>query len=312
MRLVLLFAVTALLSAAAEPPEAMQRARQAYDLARSGQFDAAIAELQEASRIAPANALYRSAMGGILERQGKWEPAVAAFREAVRLDPANPKLLEKLESVSLEWGALLARERRFRAGLLHAQQTASRFPNSSRVHLMLGLFQTRNQQNVAAVAAYRRALTLDPDSSDASAGLAIAQSSAGLVNDAEATLIAGLKKFPNDALHRQAYGVLLARMAESGSAPPARAIQMLESALAIDATLAEAHYQLGSLALAREDAAGALTHLEAAARNGLDDSRLHYAMARALRRTGRLDDAARHMDAFRQRKQAEEPPGVQP
>ncbi|MBL8210602.1 MAG: tetratricopeptide repeat protein [Bryobacterales bacterium] len=306
-----LLVLTAALATAAEPPEAMQRARQAYDLARSGQFDAAIAELQEACRIAPANPLYRSAMGGILERQAKWESAVAAFREAIRLDPANPKLLQKLESVSLEWGAILARERRFRAGLRHAQQTAAQFPNSASVHLMLGLFQTRNQQNVAAVTAYRRALSLDPDSADASVGLAIAQSSAGLARDAEATLLGGLKKFPNDALHRQAYGVLLARMAESGSTPADRAIQMLESALAIDATLPEAHYQLGSLALANEDAAAALRHLEAAARNGLDDARLHYAMARALRRAGRAEDAARHMEAFRQRKLAEEL-GVQP
>lgn len=312
MRLAALVALFAILAPAAEPPEAMQRARQAYDLARSGQVDAALVELQEACRIAPANALYRSAIGGLLERQGKWEPAVAAFQEALRLDPANPKLQQKLESVSLEWGAILARERRFRAGLLHARQTASQFPGSAPAHLMLGLFETRNQQNVAAVQAYRRALTLDPDSSDASVGLAIAQSSAGLTKDAEATLLAGLKKFPQDALHRQAYGVLLARMAESGATTPDRAIQMLESALAIDATLAEAHYQLGSLALAREDAATALTHLETAARTGLDDSRLHYAMARALRRLNRADDAARHMDTFRQRKQTEEPAGVQP
>ena len=97
-------------------------------------------------------------------------------------------------------------------------------------------------------------------------------------------------------MHRQAYGVLLARMAESGDAPAGRAVNMLESALALDPSLAEAHYQLGNLALARDDAASAAHHFEAAARNGLDDSRLHYAAARALRRLGKTDEAARHMD----------------
>jgi tetratricopeptide (TPR) repeat protein len=289
----------------------MERARRAYDLARSGEFDPAIAELQEASRIAPANPLYRSALGGIFERQGKLEQAVAAFGEAYRLDSTNPKINERLESVSLEWGAVLAREKRFRAGLAHARETAARFPKSSRVFLMLGLFETRNQQNLAAVEAYRRALALEPDSADASVGLGVAQSSAGLMKEAEATFLAGLKKFPKDAMHRQAYGVLLARMAESGATSPDRAAQMLESALALDASLAEAHYQLGSLALARDDAASAASHFEAAARNGLDDSRLHYSAARAFRRLGKADEAARHMDLFRQRKQAETAPGGQ-
>ncbi len=113
-------------------------------------------------------------------------------------------------------------------------------------------------------------------------------------------------------MHRQAYGVLLARMAESGTAPPERAVQMLESALRLDPKLAEAHYQLGGLALARDDAAGALKHFQAAAQNGLDDSRLHYATARALRRLGNADDGAREMELFRQRKQAEEAAMVQP
>ena len=294
----------------AENPEAMARARHAYELARGGQLDEALAELAEAVRIAPSNSLYRSALGGIYERAGKLEEAVAAFAEAVRLDPANPALSAHLESVSLDWGAALARSRRFRAGLAHARVTAGRFPKSARAYLMLGLFQTRNQQNLAAVTAYRRAVELDPESADASIGLGVAQSSAGLVKEAEATFEAGLKKFPKDAMHRQAYGVLLARMAESGEAPAGRAVKMLGSALALDPSLAEAHYQLGSLVLAGNDAASATVHFEAAARNGLDDSRLHYSMARALRRLGKTDESARHMELFRQRKQSEASPGV--
>ena len=300
---------TANQSGAAEPPEAMVRARHAYELARAGDTASAITELQDACRLAPRNALYRSALGGIYERAGKLEDAVAAFSEAVKLDPANPKLAGHLESVSLDWGAALAREKRFRAGLAHARATADRFPQSAAAFLMLGLFETRNQQNLAAVAAYQRALQLDPDSADASVGLAVAQSSAGLVNEAASTLEAGLQKFPRDAMHRQAYGVLLVKMTESGAASPERAEKMLESALALDPSLAEAHYQLGSLALARGDANAALQHFGTAGHNGLDDSRIHYAMARALRRLSRNDEAEQQMELFRRRKQAE---SVQP
>jgi Flp pilus assembly protein TadD len=104
--------------------------------------------------------------------------------------------------------------------------------------------------------------------------------------------------------------VLLARMAESGDAPAGRAVAMLESALALDPSLAEAHYQLGSLALTSNDAAAAVLHFEAAARNGLDDSRMHYATARALRRLGKANESVRHMELFRKRKQSEESRGV--
>lgn len=296
-------------AAAAEPPEAMKLARRAYEQAQAGQFPEAIAGLRQAARLAPANALYRSALGGIHERQGQLEEAVAAFGEAARLDPNDQRIRAHFESVSLDWGAVLAREHRFRAGLVFARETAARFAGSARAQLMLGLFLTRNQHNLAAVDAYRRALTLDPASADASVGLGIAQSSAGMVKEALATFEAGLVLFPADAMHRQALGVLLARLAETGDAAAAeRARAMLESALAIDPKLAEAHYQLGSLALARGDARAAIVCFDAAAEQGLDDSRLHYAAARALRRAGRGGDAEARLQLFRQRKASEQLP----
>jgi Flp pilus assembly protein TadD len=290
----------------AEPAEAMSRARKAYELVRAGQEEQAIAELTEAARIAPRNALYRSALGGIYERQGRMEPAILEFAEAVRLDPSNQKLSERLENLSLEWGAQLAKERRFRAGLAHAKLTAARFPKSAPAHIMLGLFETRNQQNVAAVQAYQRALELDPTSEHASVGLGIAQTSAGLTKEAAATFRQGLQQFPHSATHREAYGVLLVKLAESGEATADEAIRMLHEALALDASRAEAHYQLGSLALVRDDANEALTQFASAAKNGLDDSRLHYAMARALRRIGKREEAARQVGLFEQRKRVEE------
>ncbi len=293
-------------SRAPEPPEAMALARRAYELARSGNAAEAASSLREAARLAPRNALYRAALGGVYERQGKLEEAVAAFEQAVRLDGANVKLREHLESVSLDYGAVLARERRYRAGLALARQTVALFSQSSPAYLMLGLFETRNRENLAAVSAYRRALELNPESADASVGLGMAQSSAGLIQDAEKTFQAGLKRFPRDAMHRQAYGVLLVKMAETGAAKRSSAVEMLESALKMDPSLAEARYQLGSLALADDDAATAAREFALAAANGLDDSRLHYAYARALRRLGKDREAEQRLQLFRERKKAEE------
>jgi Flp pilus assembly protein TadD len=81
---------------------------------------------------------------------------------------------------------------------------------------------------------------------------------------------------------------------------------MLQSALQLDPTLAEAHYQLGSLALAREDLPTAASEFAAALGNGLDDSRIHYALARTLRRSGKPEEAEKHLRLFRERKSAEQ------
>ncbi|MBS1825430.1 MAG: tetratricopeptide repeat protein [Acidobacteria bacterium] len=293
------------LSQGAEPPEAMTLARRAYDAARGGRLEAAAKDLQEASRLAPKNPLYRSALGGIYLKQNKPEEAIAEFRRAVALDAGNSALRANLEKLSLDYGAVLAKAGRFRSGLPLARETAALFPSSAPAHLMLGLFETRNQQNVRAVAAYRKALELDAESADASVGLGIAQSSAGMLKESQATFEAGLKKFPQDAMHRQAYGVLLVKLAEAGAATQDQAVNMLREALRMDPRLAEAHYQLGSLALDHEDVDEALAELSAALGNGLDDSRLHYALARALRRKGRAQEAEKHLQLFRQRKEAE-------
>lgn len=302
----LLIAVWAATAAAEETPPAIALARRAYEQARAGQFAEAAAGLREAARLDPANPIYRTALGGVFERQGQLGEALAAFAEALRLDPANAALRSRVESLSLDWGAILAKQRRYRAGLVLARQTVARSPQSSSAHLMLGLFLARNQQNLAAVDAYRRALVLDPLSAEASVGLGIAQFSAGLTREAQATFEAGIQAFPRDAIHRQAYGVMLMKMAESGEVPPSRGAGMLASALEIDETLAEARYQLGNLALMHGDAAQALTHFDVAAKNGLDDARLHYAASRALRRLGRDADADGRLAIFRSRKVAED------
>jgi tetratricopeptide (TPR) repeat protein len=290
-------------AAGAESPEAMKLARRAYEQVQAGQFSTAIADLREAARLAPANPLYRSALGGVYERQGQLGDAVGAFTEALRLDPRNEKFRIKLEALSLDWGAVLAREQRYRAGLAFAKETAVRFPNSSAVQIMLGLFLTRNQQNLAAVEAYRRALTLDTQSAEANIGLGIAQSNAGLTREAQATFEAGIRLFPKDPMHRQAYGVLLVKMLDP------RAAGMLESALAIDGKLAEAHYQLGNLALARGETAAALMHFEAAFTNGLDESRYRFAHARALRHAG---EAPTPEVSSKAKPAAPAPPGLPP
>ena len=170
----------------------------------------------------------------------------------------NAKALEMLEEISLDLGAELVKQRRFKTGLILANDTARRFPASARAQQMLGLFLTRNQQNPAAVVAYGKALSLSPESSDLSVGLGIAQTMAGFLPQAVKTLEEGIRKWPDDAMHYQALGVLLLRMAEEGSDTEARGVQSLQKALELNPALSEAHYRLGNIALEHGDSKSAI------------------------------------------------------
>ena len=299
----LLLFLCATLVRAAEAPEALQHARKSYEFAQRGDLARAAEEMRAAIRIAPGNPLYFSALGGIAARQweaGQLEASRENILRVIEAQPSNARARGVLEGVSLDWGAVLARERRFKAGVLLARDTVQRFPDSAAAHQMLGLFEMRNQQNVAAVAAYKRALELAPESAEASTGLGVAQTMAGLIADAVRTFEAGIANWPSDAMHYQAYGVLLLRMAETGGASEPQAASMLRKALELNPSLPEAHYQLGQIAFAHGEIEKSIEHFLAALQDRETSGKANFALSRAYRRAGNELEAEKHAVLFRE------------
>lgn len=318
-----------------QTPDPMALAREAYELARSGKMAEAESKLREAIKGAPKNALLYSALGGLLGRMDRAAEARQAFAEAVKLAPENHALRLQLavrqreagelepawenaryllaakvadaqvrefaRDTALELGALLARQNRNRAGLAVARQSAGYFPENAPIHEMLGLFQRNNQQNVDAMASYRKALELDPASPGAAVGLGIAASAAGSPEEAARAFQAALVKFPDHVPGKLAYAVFLLRQAEAGAAESLKALDLLQDVLKQDPNSAEAHYQLGSALLSQDRAKDALTHFNRAVEAGLDDKRVHFALARAYRRLGDAAAAQRETELFKQR-----------
>jgi tetratricopeptide (TPR) repeat protein len=257
--------------------------------------------------------MYHSALAGLLQKAGRLEDAKPELEAAIDCKPSEAvqaQLLARLEQVNLELGAQLAKARRYRVGAAVAADAARRSPQSAAVLQMLGFFQTKLQLNLEAVKSYERALKIDPDSRDASLGLGIAQSAAGMLTEAVQTLEAGTRRYPKDALHFQALGGVLTKLSDAGSGDLAKAKRLFESALAIDPTLAESHYQLGNFALQEGDLDGASTHLLEAERSASNESRIHFALARLYRRKGQSADAEREVAEFQKAKAAEQPDRV--
>ena len=108
-------------------------------------------------------------------------------------------------------------------------------------------------------------MQLDPSRPDGILGLAQAQFAAGMSKDAAVNFEAGIRRFPKDARIKAQYAVALLRQSETGDATAeTRAEQLLRSALALDPSLPDAHYQLGNLALKKGLTTEAQQHLEQA------------------------------------------------
>jgi tetratricopeptide (TPR) repeat protein len=290
--------------------QALSHARQSYEFAQQGKAAEAEQEIGEALRLEPANPLYHSALAGLLQKAGRLEESKSELEKAIDLKPSEAvrsQLAGRLEQLDLELGKQLAKTGRYHAGLVVATEAGRRFPNSAAILQMLGFFQTKRQLNLDAVNSYRRALEIDPSSAEASVGLGVAQSAGGMLSEALRTLEAGANRFPRDATHWQAIGLLLLQLAESGPGDPARARAAFETALRIDPGLAESHYRLGSIALQEGDLIAAREQLNAALRSTPADSRIHFGLARLYRRESNPAEAAREMEAFQRAKIAEQP-----
>jgi tetratricopeptide (TPR) repeat protein len=234
------------------------------------------------------------------QRQGNYEASVRAFERAIDLDP-------KKEASYVDLGLVLIGFRHYAAAEAVSQKAIAALPVSSRVFDVKGMAEILMQDYASAEGSYARACELNPDSAEASLGLAEAQWAAGKVQQSFATFQQGLERFPHDALHYQEYGRALLKYAESGRQDAeTQAATMLNKAIALDGSLPEPHYLLGNLALRNGRIEEALQQLEEASRLEPKKGKVHFALSRAYRRLDRKQDAAREFEIFQRLKAEEE------
>ncbi|MEW5977460.1 MAG: tetratricopeptide repeat protein [Acidobacteriota bacterium] len=261
---------------------------------RKGQFAAAQQKLESLAASKKVNADVFNLLGWCYYRQQQILKAGQAFETAINLEPNK-------ESNYLDMAQALSSEQRFRSTALDVVGTAGqRFPKSSRVHEVKGDIQFKMHRYADAIESYQRSLQLDGSSSTANLGLAKAQWLAGQTREAALTFERGIRDFPRDAAHYQEYAIMLLKLEEESGKPPAGppAVSLLQTAIQLDSSLSEARYQLGNLALLKEDYEEALKHLEAAVRLDPRDSKIHFALARLYRRLKRSEEAAKETELF--------------
>ncbi len=235
-----------------------------------------------------------------LYKQDDFKGAAAALDKAIALDPA--------EEMNYLDGAMMLLEHHIYGGALDAAEKALEVaPDSYRGNRLKALVEIKMGRVNDAESHYRKAVQLNPADAQAITGLATAQLDKGNAPEAEETLKKAIDRLPREALLYQAYGsMLLWGEGANNSASEARAVELLRKAIALDGSLAEAHYQLGKLALREDRIREARQELEAAVKLDSASSKNHYALAQVYRKLARTADAAREVEQFQALKAKEE------
>jgi tetratricopeptide (TPR) repeat protein len=238
-------------------------------------------------------------LGWCYEKQGKHGAAISALRRAVTLDPNQ-------ESNYLDLGGILRESRSLPAALAVVSQGAENFPKSGRMWNLKGSVELGMSHYPDAIKSYSRAYELDASDAGALLGLGKAREGRGSSVEAKKTFEEGARKYPRDARFDLEDAFLLLRRADAGDKTATqRALELVRKAAGIDPSNAEAHYQLGNLALEGGRPKEAFDELEKASKLEPDASKIHFALARACRRLGQKEAAEREMAIFEKLKQRE-------
>ena len=119
--------------------------------------------------------------------------------------------------------------------------------------------------------------------------------------EARTTFETGIHRFPAYARAYTAYAKLLLDPGfQAGVEAELRARGLIEKALALDASQADAHHELGKLLLTADKASEALPHLERAAQLDPANRAVRLTLANAYRALGRRSDQARQLERYRE------------
>ena len=202
--------------------------------------------------------------------------------------PASPQILQA-------GGHLAIEQHDYPLALRILTEAAHAQQDSYQIFLMKAEAERRLNYFSQAVISARRAVELH-SSVDTRRELALVEWHAGDKSQSASEFEALAREFPQNASVLETYGALLL---EGGSPDDkARAIAMLQKAIALDKSSAEACYQIANVELAQGRLQLALKYLQDANRSDPADSRVHFALSRVYRRLERNQDAERELQTY--------------
>ena len=237
-------------------------------------------------------------LGNCFESEHQPSLAMQAYQRAIELNPSRVDYYEAPISLLLDLG-------KTNDALALVNRALAIAPTDARPWLWKGQVDLRKHAYKEAMESYTRAGRLDSSKADATLGVAAVYFVSGQNDAAIAEYKAGINRFPNDA---RLYVACAAMLLASPDSPKLRAEakNLLQKAVKLAPQSAEAHYQLGQLALQQNRLKDAEAEFSLSLQSDPHRSKAHFALSVVYRRMGRTDDATRQFAIYQDLKRAEE------
>jgi len=232
----------------------------------------------------------RHLLGDALEAAGDLLGAAEEFQKAAHGEASEENLFD--------WGNSLLQLRAYVPATDVLAEAVKRFPRSARLQVGLGIVRYARGQFEDAIRAFGAAADLEPD--DERPYLFLGEMygvSTELAPEVTKRLARLVERQPGHALGHFFYAMSLWKGAP-GAVPPPEVKVHLEKAVALEPTLAKAHFQLGVLYGDERHYTEAISALEQAVRLDPSMAQAHYRLGQAYRRIGREDLAVKALDTF--------------
>ncbi|HYP52650.1 MAG TPA: tetratricopeptide repeat protein, partial [Pyrinomonadaceae bacterium] len=202
----------------------------------------------------------------------------------------------KSESYRFRYAMLLTDTRAPAAAVIRLQESLSEFPRSSRLWFALGVAQTALDKVNEAAEAFQKSRALDPKFAPAAAYLGMTYDQLGRFPEAVRLYEEALAL--DDTLAAAHY-LAAETILKQTSADTARAEVHLKRAVALDSKFAPARVSLAKLYLRDDRVEEAARELQAAVALDPDAAEAHYHLGRALRRLKRTNEAEAALATFK-------------
>ena len=231
--------------------------------------------------------------GEIEEKDGHYVAAVNEFEAAAHLDPSEDNLFD--------WGSELLLHRTYEPAIDVFQQAVQRFPNSPRIIIGLGMALYSRGKYDDAVKALIRAADLNPADSRCYLFLSKAyDSSPGQAEDVIGRFRRYAELKPGNALAQYYYAMSLwkGKRTANANVDPEVIKSLLQKAVDLDDSLADAHVQLGNLYADQHDYEKSIPQYLRALQLSPNLADAHYRLAQDYVHVGQKDRAQTEFDLY--------------
>jgi len=256
----------------------------AADLAKKGQYTAAIPEWTKAVAMSPEDARAHNNFGQTLAHAGKTQEAIAEYRKSIAAKPQYPEAHNNL-------AIALAITGHPNEAITHYKLAIDENPGYAEAHSNLGRALAEQGRLNEAIGQYEDALAINPDYAEAHNNLGFALTAKGRLDEAVGHYRRAIESEPKYA---HAYNNLGLALAMQGKLD--EAIENFNKATELDPAYTSAEANLGHALLEKNNVDDAIEHLQKALKLGPETAEIQNNLGIGLAQKGQITEAIPHFE----------------